>query len=142
MAVRSLHLGVVIAAAPGAVYAYAADPDHLPLWAAGLASGEAHRDGDALVVDSPMGRVVVRFVPPNHLGVLDHDVELPTGEVVTNPLRVLAHPDGAEVVFTLRQLPGVSDEDLERDAEVVRRDLARLRDLLEAGPTAEVSPPR
>ncbi len=129
--VRSLHLGVVVRADPRTVYDYAADPLHLPLWAAGLATGEAEKQGDALVVDSPMGRVVVRFVPRNDLGVLDHDVELPSGEIGTTPLRGLAHPQGAEVVFTLRHLPGVTDEDFERDAEAVRQDLARLRALTE-----------
>ena len=81
----------MVAASPAAVYAVAADPDNLPRWASGLARGEVRRDGDALVVDSPMGRVTVTFVPRNALGVLDHEVRLPSGEVVTNPMRVVAH---------------------------------------------------
>ena len=139
---RSLHLSVVVEVDPRDVYDYAADPAHLPHWAAGLASGAVSAEGSVLVVDSPMGRVTVRFVPRNDLGVLDHDVELPTGQVVTNPLRVLQHPDGAEVVFTLRQLPGVSDDDFERDAEAVRADLARLAAALEAGPGTDLSSAR
>ena len=80
-----------------------------------------------------MGQVTVKFVPPNDFGVLDHDVTLPTGAVVTNPLRVLAHPEGSEVVFTLRQLD-MSDEDFERDAALVVADLARLKVILEGHP--------
>lgn len=128
----SRHVSQVVRRPVGEVYAYAADPAHLPRWAAGLAQGEITQEGDTLRVDSPMGRVSVRFVPRNDLGVLDHDVTLPDGTVVTNPLRVLAHPDGSEVLFTVRQRD-LSDAELEADAAAVAADLARLRDLLEAG---------
>ena len=86
--------------------------------------------GDALVADSPMGEVVVRFVPRNDFGVADHDVTLPSGETVNNPFRVLAHPDGAEVLFTVRQL-AMGDEEFERDCRLVAADLDRLAALLE-----------
>ncbi|WP_348542374.1 L-lactate permease [Dietzia kunjamensis] len=70
----------------------------------------------AVVVDSPMGRVSARFLPRNELGVLDHEVTLSDGTVTYNPLRVVPHPEGAEVVFTLR---GVDDGEFERDAAMV-----------------------
>lgn len=127
----SRHVSQVIARTPAEVYAFAADPDNLPRWASGLAEAPVTRDGDDLVVASPMGEVRVRFVPANEWGVLDHDVTLPDGVVVTNPVRVLAHPEGAEVLFTLRQLD-LTDAEFDRDERTVRADLARLRDLLEA----------
>lgn len=127
---KSRHLSTVIAASPNAVYAFAGDPANLPKWAAGLAEAEVKPEGNALLANSPMGQVTVKFVPCNDLGVLDHDVTLPTGVVVTNPLRVLAHPEGAEVVFTLRPLD-MSPEDFERDSAMVESDLARLKELLE-----------
>lgn len=133
-AMRSRHVSTVIAATPAAVYAFAADPDNLPKWAAGLAQAEVKRDGNLLLVESPMGQVTVGFVQSNDLGVLDHDVTLPSGAVVTNPLRVLSHPDGAEVVFTLRQLD-LSDEEFDRDAAMVETDLARLKELVETSPS-------
>ena len=83
-------------------------------------------DGDDLLTDSPMGEVRVRFARENAFGVLDHDVTLPDGTVVNNPLRVLAHPDGAEVLFTVRRL-GASDADFDRDCATVLADLERLR---------------
>lgn len=129
---RSRHLSRVIAASPAVVQAVASDPDRLPEWAAGLATAAVTRDGDDLVVESSMGLVRVRFVPHNDLGVIDHDVVLPTGETVTNPVRVLAHPDGAEIVFTVRQL-GMTDEELERDCGMVEADLERLAALVERG---------
>lgn len=131
--IASRHVSTVIRRAATDVYAYASDPDNLPTWAAGLAQSEVTRDGDTLLVDSPMGRVEVRFVPRNDLGVVDHDVVLPTGTVVTNPLRVLAHPQGAEVLFTVRQIE-LTDDEFERDVAMVAADLERLREILEARP--------
>jgi len=127
---RSRHVSRVVAASPAAVYDVASDPDNLPRWAAGLASGAVARRGDALVVESPMGTVTVRFVPRNELGVLDHDVTLPSGVVVTNPMRVVSHPQGAEVVFTVRQLE-MTDDELDRDVALVEADLEALRRLVE-----------
>ena len=127
----SRHLSVVVRRSPADVYAYAVDPAHLPRWAHGLAESEVHVEDGALVVDSPMGRVRIAFVERNDLGVLDHDVTLPDGTVVTNPLRVLAHPDGAEVLFTVRRLD-LTDEAFERDCATVLADLDRLRGLLES----------
>lgn len=131
MSHASRHLSTVVAADPQRVYAFAGDPRNLPRWAAGLGGAVEEADG-ALVVDGPMGRVTVRLAPANAFGVLDHDVELPSGQRVHNPLRVLAHPAGAEVVFTLRWLDGVSAEEFERDASTVAADLERLRSLAEA----------
>ncbi|MCR6493603.1 SRPBCC family protein [Cellulomonas sp. P24] len=130
---RSRHVSRVIAASPEAVYAFASNPDNLPRWAAGLTTADVVRDGDVLVVDSPMGTVTVRFAPPNEYGVIDHDVTLPSGTTVTNPLRVLAHPEGAEIVFTIRQLDLTVDE-FDRDTAAVERDLERLKELLETRP--------
>jgi len=63
-----------------------------------------------MVAESPMGPVVIAFVPSNDHGVLDHDVTLPSGETVHNPMRVIAAGGGSEVVFTLRRAPGMTDE--------------------------------
>ncbi|MBR7193691.1 SRPBCC family protein [Gordonia hongkongensis] len=128
---RSRHVSVVINAEPAKVYDFAAEPDNLPRWAAGLAKSEVVRRGDELLVESPMGTVTVRFVPRNGHGVVDHEVVLPTGDTVLNPFRVLAHPEGAEVVFTIRQL-AMSDDEFDRDTQMVEKDLAQLKSLLEA----------
>ena len=127
---QSRHVSTVIHRRAADVYAYAAEPDHLASWAAGLAQGEVIREGDDLLVDSPMGRVTVQFVERNQFGVLDHQVTLPSGTIVTNPVRVLEHPEGAEVIFTVRQID-LSDAELERDVRLVATDLARLKAILE-----------
>lgn len=127
---RSVHASVVIHRSPSEVYAFAVEPDNLPRWAAGLASSQVTREGDALLVAGPMGDVRVVFAERNAYGVLDHDVTTPDGTTTSNPVRVVAHPDGAEVVFSVRQRD-MTDDELERDAGLVQADLDRLHDLLE-----------
>jgi hypothetical protein len=77
-------------------------------------------------------RVGFAFVEGNTFGVLDQSVTLPSGEVIYNPMRVMRDGDGCEVVFTLRRLPDMTDDDLEGDAGLVQADLTRLKHLLEA----------
>ena len=127
---ESLHLSTHIARPAAQVYAFVADPAHLPQWAAGLGGSIEQRDG-RWFADSPMGEVEVRFVDDNAYGVLDHDVTLPDGSTMTNPMRVLSDGDGCEVVFTLRRAPGTTDEAYDADAAAVRADLASLKALLE-----------
>ena len=122
---RSHHVSRIIAASPEAVYDFAADIGNLPKWAAGLAQSEVVREGHGLFVESPMGRVRIQFVERNRFGVLDHDVVLPSGTTVTTPVRVLSHPDGAEVIFTVRQIE-LSEADFARDIRMVEADLDRL----------------
>lgn len=132
MGSRSRHLGIGIDRPLAAVYDFARDPANLPRWAAGLAGTGVQRDGDAWFADSPMGRVTFAFAPPNDFGVLDHEVTLPSGEAVYNPLRVIADGAGCEVVFTLRRRPEMTDDDFERDADAVAQDLATLKTVVES----------
>ena len=113
------------------MYAFASEPANLPRWASGLSSGIEEVDGE-WVTESPMGRVKVAFAGRNDLGVLDHDVTLPSGETVHNPMRVLANEEGSEVVFTLYRRPGMSDAEYEADAATVVADLQQLKELLES----------
>ncbi len=131
MGPRSQHISTGIDRSVREVYDFAADPLNLPKWAAGLAGSTVEHDGEQWFTESPMGRVTIRFAPPNDFGVLDHDVTLPSGETVYNPLRVISDGEGCEVVFTVRQRPDMTDEDFKRDAEAVARDLDTLKSLTE-----------
>lgn len=124
------HLRIAIARAPADVYAFVVEPRNLPAWASGLAGGIREVDG-AWLASSPMGDVRVAFAPRNAFGVLDHDVTLPSGDTVHNPLRVLPNGSGSEVVFSLFQLSGVDDAAFARDAATVEQDLQTLKRLLE-----------
>lgn len=132
MGSRSQHISIGIKRPMSEVYDFAADPLNLPNWAAGLAGSKVGRDGQQWFTESPMGRVTFTFTPRNDFGILDHDVTLPSGQIVHNPLRVISDGDECEVVFTLRQRPDMTEEDFERDADAVAEDLAKLKSLLEA----------
>jgi hypothetical protein len=131
MTPESRHISERISCRVDAVYEYAVDPAHLPEWAPGLGGAVENVDGHWFV-ETPMGRVGFAFVERNALGVLDHEVTLPSGEVFYNPMRLLRDGDGCEAVFTLRRTPGTSDQEFERDANAVAGDLARLKEIVES----------
>ncbi|WP_286345433.1 SRPBCC family protein [Frondihabitans sucicola] len=125
------HVTRTIRATPEAVALVAGDPAQLPRWAAGLSSG-IRREGEHWITDSPMGAVEVRFTGPVEAGILDHDVILPDGTTVRNPFRVLSNDDGSEVVFSVFQRDGMSDDEFAADVRAVGDDLARLAGLVES----------
>lgn len=128
---QSRHPSVVIAAPPAVVSAFIRDPGNLPRWAEGLATMPVRVESDDLVIDTSMGEMRVRFVTDNPWGIVDHDVTTPGGVTQNNPMRVLVHPQGSEVVISVRQL-ALTDEEFDRDCAQVQSDLERLRALLEA----------
>ncbi len=130
------HIGVSIDRPAGEVHAFVSDPANLPRWAAGLSGSIEHVDGEWFA-ESPMGRVRVAFVAPNPHGVLDHDVTLPSGQILTNPMRVVANGEGSELTFTLFRRPGMTGDEFEADAAAVTADLRALKNLLESRPRIE-----
>ncbi len=130
---ESQHLSIAIEREPQDVAAFVGNPENLPLWAAGLSSS-VRRDGGRWVADSPMGIVEIAFTGTVESGILDHEVALPDGTVIHNPLRVLRNDEGSEVVFTLYRRAGVTPDAFEQDAALIREDLLRLRGLLEPEP--------
>ncbi|MDR5817004.1 polyketide cyclase [Caballeronia sp. LZ033] len=101
-------------------------PEVFPTWASGLAQSTLEAEGDHWRARGPEGDVLIRFTAHNAFGVMDHQVTLPDGHEITMPLRVIPNGAGAEVLLTLFQQPGMSDEQFAADADWVRRDLATL----------------
>ncbi len=114
------------------VYEFASNPQNLPQWAAGLADATLRKSGNEWTTNSPMGQVKIKFVEKNPYGVIDHDVTLPSGEVVHNPLRVVKNSAGSEVIFTLFKRPQMTDEEFNNDCDLVKKDLQKLKSILEA----------
>lgn len=128
----SRHISLIANADPATIYGIARDLQQLPTWASGLAAGELEViDDNTVELDSPMGRVQAQFVPRNELGILDHTVTLPDGTEVLNPLRVIAHPEGSELIFSIRR-GEAEEEKFEADCYTVRTDLERLTALVES----------
>jgi hypothetical protein len=126
---RAHTVSVGIAVATTTVYEFASNPANLPLWAPGFVKSIELR-ADRWVAETSLGEVTFRFAPPNDFGVLDHDVDLPSG-TFHNPMRVIPNGNGSEVLFTLVQLPDISDQQFQQDMDTVRADLNKLRTLLE-----------
>lgn len=127
---ESQHLSTYIERPAAEVYAYAMNPANLPNWASGLGESIEQRDG-RWFAESPMGELEVTFVPDNPYFVLDHEVKLSDGTTFNNPMRVIGHDTGCEVLFTLVRQPDQSNDDYEADATAIRTDLATLKELLE-----------
>ena len=125
------NISIYIHRTPEDVYAFASNAENLPMWAAGLASSEVARVGDSWLADAPFGKVKIRFAEVNTFGVMDHDVELESGVVVHNPMRVVSNGDGSELIFTLQRQPGMTEEQFKEDAKAVAKDLRTLKELLE-----------
>ncbi|WP_411700022.1 SRPBCC family protein [Conyzicola sp.] len=130
MASESRHISVDINRPPDEVYDYTSDHTNLPTWASGIGDGIELID-DEWVVESPMGRLTIRFAEPNDLGVLDHTVTLASGETFYNPMRVIQHGTASEVLFTLRRSDDQTDDEFEHDAATIAADLHTLKALLE-----------
>jgi hypothetical protein len=131
MVFESVHVSTSVDRPAEEVYAFASDPRHLPAWAAGLAQQDVALIDGVWVSESPMGRVRIAFAPANTFGVLDHEVTLPSGETVSNPMRVVPNADGCDVVFTVHRRDGVSTDEFAADVEAVTADLATLRAVME-----------
>jgi hypothetical protein len=124
------NVTVSIRRPPRDVYAFISDGANVPRWASGLGQDIRRVDGE-WIASGVLGRVRVRFAPPNDLGVADHDVTLENGDTIHNPLRVVPNGTGSSVIFTLQRRPGVSQEQFEQDARTVEKDLTVLKTLLE-----------
>jgi hypothetical protein len=127
---ESQHLSAHVERPAAEVYAYVVNPANLPNWATGLSGSIEQRD-EGWFAESPMGDIEVRFVPENPYFVVDHEVRLSDGTTFNNPMRVIDHGTGCEVVFTLLRRSDQSDGDYEADATTIRTDLATLKELLE-----------
>ena len=131
MALESRQVSVFIDRPTAEVYEFTANPANLPQWAPGLCDSVEQIAGQ-WVAQSPFGRVVLVFAPPNDYGVLDHQVTVDSGQTFYNPMRVTDLDAGCELVFSVRRQPDLSDEQFATDSDAVLADLVRLKHLLEA----------
>jgi hypothetical protein len=125
---QTLH--VSIDRPPAQVAQFVADPRNLPRWATAFCRSVRQAGGDWWVTTT-LGEVNIRFAAANRFGILDHEVTLPDGAVVTVPMRVIANGAGSEVLFTLFRQPHMSDQEFAADRTAVQQDLATLKHYLE-----------
>ena len=129
-ALRAKTLSVSIECPPGRVYGFVSNPGNLPKWATAFCRSVRKSKGE-WIVETPDGRVRIKFVAKNEFGVLDHYVSPAPGLEIVNPMRVVPNGSGSEIVFTLFQWPNMSEEKFAEDAGWVERDLRTLKKVLE-----------
>ena len=127
---NSRTITVTIDRPPADVYSYVSNPANFPEFAPSFVRSARQESGE-WILETTAGPMVVRFVEQNSFGVLDHTVQLPSGETVLNAMRVVANGSGSDVMMTVLQRPEMSAEEFANDADAVRRDLATLRSVLE-----------
>jgi hypothetical protein len=127
---QSRHLSETIERPAADVYEFVSDPANIPRWAQGLATAVEIVDGRWLL-GTGADRASVAFAERNTFGVVDHEVTLPSGEVVYVPMRVVPNGDGCDVVLTVRRQHDMTDADFDRDSGLVQADLSRLKQVLE-----------
>ena len=125
--VRIIHIN--IEAPAERVYAFVAEPANMPRWAPNFGH-EITPAGDHWIMHTAEGPVPVRFAPRNELGVLDHWVRLPGGEI-HNSMRVVPNGAGSVLTFTLFRQDGFTDAQFDEDAALVSSDLETLKGLIE-----------
>lgn len=126
-----ITLSISINSPADEVYKYISDPENLPQWAAGLCTSIQPTETEN-VWQINNGEARVRFVEKNKFGIADHYVRAKPGEKeVYIPIRVIAHDDASEVIFTLFRLPGMTDEEFKRDMGAVQKDLETIKAIME-----------
>jgi hypothetical protein len=127
---KSQTLAISIGRPPSEVAAFIADGENFTRWLTFVTA--TRRSGDAWILETGQGEMVLRMAPQNPFGIVDNFVKLPDGTEVVNPVRVVANGDGSEVLFTLFRQPGWSEGQFAEDAATVEADLQALKRALES----------
>jgi hypothetical protein len=114
------------------VYDFVRDPENLPRWATTFCQSIRNVSGK-WIMETPLGPHEVDIVKMNAYRVADQYIRpVDAASETCVPMRVVANGDEAcEVIFTLNQTPDMSDARFADDAEMVRKDLATLKRVLE-----------
>ena len=112
------------------VYEFVSNLENMPKWAKTFCRSIKKSAGE-WVIETPQGLMGIRIASKNELGILDHTVIPAPGVEVFVPMRVVSNASGSEVIFTLFQQSGMSDEDFARDQGMVVEDLASMKKVIE-----------
>lgn len=127
---KSKTVSISIDCDPETAYEFVANLENLPRWARGLGSSVKQANGE-WVAETPQGPAKIRLARRNDLGILDHYVSLSPGVEVFVPMRVVPNGRGSEVISTVFQQAGMTDEKHAEDVRLVKRDLENLKDVIE-----------
>ena len=127
---KSRTLSISINCDPKKAYDFVSNPENLPAWATTFCRSITRSNGEWIIATA-QGPVKARFAGKNELGVLDHYLTPASGVEIFVPMRIVPNGQGCEMVFTLFQQPGMSDDNYAKDAGLVAQDLNTLKRVLE-----------
>lgn len=129
---KTKTFSIPIARDAKSVYQFTSNAENLPKWAKAFCLS-IKRAGSEWVMTTPMGEAKVRFAAQNEWGILDHYVSPKPSVEIYVPMRVIAAgKDASEVIFTLMQMPGMTDAAFAEDIKMVEKDLNSLKQVLES----------
>jgi hypothetical protein len=127
---KSKTINTSIQSSPKTVYDFVSDLRNLPKWAPSTFPSIKEVNGEWLV-DTTGGQNKVMPTERNNFGILDHNVQLASGEEVYIPIRVVKNGDGSEIMLTIFQTPEMTAEVFAGDLNVVEKDLGHLKAIIE-----------
>lgn len=128
---KSRTLSVSIGCDLQTVYEFVSNLENLPQWAKTFCRS-VKQSGGGWVIDTPHGPMKISIAGKNEAGIVDHCVSPAPGVEIFVPMRVVRNGAGSEVLFTVFQQLGMSDEQYAEDIGLVEQDLATLKRTLEA----------
>ena len=128
---KSKTLTISINCNPKRVYELVSNLENMPKWTKTFCRSIKKSNGE-WIIETPQGPVKIKIAPKNDFGILDHTVIPAPGVEVFVPMRVVPNGQGSEVIFTLFQQPGMSDENFAKDQGMVKQDLATLKQVMES----------
>ena len=126
---KTKTLSISISCAPQKVYNFVSNLENFPKWVKFCRSIKKSKMG--WVMETLQGRMKIRIAAKNKLGVLDHYITDNSGVEVFVPMRVVPSLSGSEMTFTLFQMPNMLDKNYIKDIELVKKDLASLKNIME-----------
>jgi hypothetical protein len=127
---RSDTQAVTIGVPPKDVLGFIGDGANLPRWAIGFAKSVRPCE-DGWIVTTGQAELPTVVVVDEGTGTVDFRMAPAPGVEATAYARVIPNGDGAEVVFTQFQQPGVLDEVFDQLVAAVGHELAALKACLE-----------
>ena len=121
---------ITIAADPGRVLRFVADPINLPRWAPGFAREVHEREGRWFVAGD-RGEFEIVIVTSDELGTFDLWPAANARRGIRT--RVIANGDHSEYVFTVLLDDDIDDAARARQIDVIHQELRTVRELLEGG---------
>ena len=131
---KSRTLSVSINSKPKTIYEFVLNLENFSRWAKMACRSIKLLNGE-WIAETPQGQAKVRITERNDLGILDHYVRLLSSpnidEDVFVPMRIVQNGDGSEVIFTVFQLPDMSEDKCAEDIKMVEQDLQNLKRTIE-----------